>query len=403
MKRELARFTVTEKAEKSVTGGHPWIYGAEVISLEGDYTGGDIIDAFGEKGKYLGSGFVNDASKIRIRLISDNANDRFDADFFRRRVAHAIDYRRTVMGDAFDCCRLIFGEADRFPGMTVDRFGDVLAVQTLCLGIDVRRDMLITFILENLRETGDEIGAVYIRNDSPLRELEGMDTETGFYSAGGLAETDGQTVITENGIRFLVDYAAGQKTGFFLDQKFNRLAVGRLARGKKVLDCFTHTGGFALNCVKCGAERVTAVDISKEACDAARENAKLNGMEDRVDVVCADVFDYLETVKKHEYDLIILDPPAFTKSRETVRNAVRGYGEINERAMRLLGRGGYLATCSCSRFMTAPLFRQMLHDSAKRAGIGLRQIEERRQSPDHPVLWNVPETEYLKFFIFQTV
>lgn len=403
MKRDLPRFTVSAKAARSASGGHPWIYGTEVLGVSGEYENGDVVDVFSEKEKYVGSGFVNDASKIRVRLISDNANDRFDEDFFRRRVAHALDYRRTVMGDAFDCCRLIFGEADRFPGMTVDRFGDVLSVQTLSLGVDARRDMLLRLILENLRSTGDEINAVYFRNDSPVRALEGLPAGTGFYLADGLRETDGRTVITENGIKFAVDYAAGQKTGYFLDQKFNREAVGRLCRGKRVLDCFTHTGGFALNCVKGGAAGVTAVDVSETACAAARENAAMNGMSDKVSVVCADVFDFLDTVKKGDFDLIILDPPAFTKSRDTVRNAAKGYGGINERAMRLLGRGGYLATCSCSHFMTAPLFRQMLHGAADRAGVGLRQIEERRQSPDHPILWNVPETEYLKFFIFQIV
>ncbi|MBR5768352.1 MAG: class I SAM-dependent rRNA methyltransferase [Clostridia bacterium] len=403
VKRDLPRLTVTAKAARSASGGHPWIYGTEVVSDEGGWSGGDVVDVFSEKGKYLGSGFVNGASKIRVRLISCNANDRFDDDFFRRRVSHALDYRRTVMGGAFDCCRLVFGEADRFPGMTVDRFGDVLSVQTLCLGVDMRKDLILGLILDDLRSSGDVINTVYLRNDSPVRALEGLAAETGFYKADGLCETDGRTVVIENGLRFAVDYAAGQKTGFFLDQKFNRAAVGGLCRGKKVLDCFTHTGGFALNCVKGGAERVTAVDVSESACGVARENAAMNGMDDRVDVVCADVFDYLETVRRGEYDLIILDPPAFTKSRDTVKSAARGYGEINERAMRLLGRGGYLATCSCSHFMTAPLFRQMLHGAAERAGVGLRQVEERRQSPDHPILWNVPETEYLKFFIFQIV
>ncbi|MBP5255947.1 MAG: class I SAM-dependent rRNA methyltransferase, partial [Clostridia bacterium] len=248
---------VSAKAARSASGGHPWIYGTEVLGVSGEYENGDVVDVFSEKEKYVGSGFVNDASKIRVRLISDNANDRFDEDFFRRRVAHALDYRRTVMGDAFDCCRLIFGEADRFPGMTVDRFGDVLSVQTLSLGVDARRDMLLRLILENLRSTGDEINAVYFRNDSPVRALEGLPAGTGFYLADGLSETDGRTVITENGIKFAVDYAAGQKTGYFLDQKFNREAVGRLCRGKRVLDCFTHTGGVALNCGKGGAAGVT--------------------------------------------------------------------------------------------------------------------------------------------------
>ena len=399
--RNYSVITISEKAEKSLRGGHPWVYADEVLSISGDYKNGDVVDVKSQKDKYLGSGFINDNSKIRIRLISRNANDKFDASFWERRLRYAIDYRRTVMGDDFSCCRIIFGEADMFPGLTVDNFNGVLVTETLCLGIERIKDILFPALIKIIGEYMP-VTALYERNDSQIRELEGMETYCGFYFGKG----DGCVKISENGIIYNVDYINGQKTGFFLDQKYNRAAIRNIARGKRVLDCFTHTGAFALNAAAAGAAHVTAVDISDSALENAAKNAALNGLQDKISFVCADVFDYLTALAekgRSDYDLIILDPPAFTKSRSTVKDAVRGYKEINLKAMKLLKRGSYLATCSCSHFMTEPLFKQMLHNAAEDAGVSLRQIEARHQSPDHPILWNVPETEYLKFFIFQVV
>ena len=401
--RSTPTATITEKAEKTARAGHPWIFADEVVSVDGIYENGDIVDVRTAKGKFIGSGFINDASKIRIRLISRNANDKFDEDFWARRVKYAVDYRKTVMpGEDFRCCRLIFGEADAFPGLTVDRFDSILVTEVLSLGIEKRKDVIYDSLLSYLRGSGEDITAIYERSDSEIRALEGMEKHAGYFYGGG----DGTVVITENGIKYAVDYVNGQKTGFFLDQKYNRAAVGRIAQGKKVLDCFTHTGAFALNAAKGGAACVTALDISEKAIEDAKKNAERNGLHDKVDFVCADVFDYLTQAyneNRREFDFIILDPPAFTKSRDTVKDAMRGYKEINLKAMRLLPRGGYLATCSCSHVMRDSLFCQMLHSAAEDAGVSLRQIEARQQSPDHPILWNVPETDYLKFYIFKTV
>ncbi len=406
MERSYPKATITEKGERSLRGGHPWVFADEVTALEGDCPDGELVDVYSKKQRYLGTGFYNTHSKIRIRLVSRNANDRFDTAFWERRVRYALDYRKTVMGDDFHCCRLIFGEADQFPGLTVDRFEDILSVQILCLGIEKRKDLILSRLVKTLRDMGETITAVYERNDPAIRELEGMTCYTGFYRGEGLEEASGEVILTENGIRYRVDYVNGQKTGFFLDQKYNRQAAARLAKGRRVLDCFTHTGAFALNCAAAGAAHVTAVDISKDAVEMTRQNAILNGLDDRMSFLCTDVFELLTQMdreKRCDYDYIILDPPAFTKSRSTVKDAIRGYKEINRKAMMLLPRGGYLATCSCSHFMTEPLFKQMLHDAAADASVSLRQIEMRHQSPDHPILWNVPETEYLKFFLFQVV
>ena len=404
--RTFPRFTVTEKAKASVKAGHPWIYHTELLEAQ-PCEDGALADVYSRKGKYLGTGFFNSHSKIRIRILSRNANDRFDEAFFERRLRYAVEYRRTVMGKDFSCCRLIFGEADSFPGLTVDRFGSVLVAQTLSLGIERLKPMLFPLLVSILREYGETIEGIYERNDVAIRELEGMRQGKGTFSADGISrELSGKTQITENGIRYEVDYINGQKTGFFLDQKYNRQAVGRIAPGKRVLDCFTHTGAFALNAAKAGAAHVCAVDISQEAVDMAQKNAALNGLQNTMSFQKANVFDLLTQMAesgKKEYDFIILDPPAFTKSHSTVRNASRGYKEINLKAMKLLPRGGYLATCSCSHFMTDELFCKMLRSAAADAEVSLRQIEGRQQSPDHPILWNVPETDYLKFYIFQVV
>ena len=406
MKAERAypRFTITAKGTRWVEGGHPWIYAQEIVSAPEGVENGALVDAVSEKGKYLGSGFFSRESKIRIRLLSCNANDRFDADFWRRRIRYAWDYRKTVMGADVSCCRVIFGEADGFPGLTVDRFGPVLVAQVLCLGLDRVKDVIFSQLVRVLREDGQDIAGIYERNDVALRDKEGMAQGKGWYPLAGEPLPDfTRTDIVENGIRYTVDFENGQKTGFFLDQKYNRQAVARLARGKTVLDCFTHTGSFALNAARGGAARVTAVDVSEFAVECARENAARNGLSQVVDCMAANVFDLLPQLQKGQYDFIILDPPAFTKSRQTTQRAMAGYKEINYRAMRLLPRGGYLATCSCSHFATEELFRKMLHAAAHDAGVQLRQIEARQQSADHPILWGVEETSYLKFYLFQVV
>ena len=405
--RNYPQAIISEKAATSLRGGHPWVYGDEIRAIHGSYVNGDPVDILTEKEKYLGTGFINDNSKIRIRLITRNTNDKMDEAFWVRRLQYAVNYRKTVMGDDFQCCRLIFGEADQFPGLTVDRFGPVLVAQVLSLGIERVKHILFPALLRILRDMGETIDVIYERNEVAIRELEGMTCYQGFVKGEGLlTDTDGKVLIRENGIQYEVDYVNGQKTGFFLDQKYNRAAVARLARGKHVLDCFTHTGAFALNAAAAGAAHVTAVDVSQDAINMARSNAIRNGLEGNMDFICADVFDLLTEMAKQgrsPYDFIILDPPAFTKSRATIKNAIRGYKEINLKAMKLLPRGGYLATCSCSHFMNNTHFCQMMHNAAADAQVSLRQIEGRQQSPDHPILWNVPETDYLKFYLFQIV
>lgn len=405
--RNYTKIYITPKGEHAARGGHPWVYADEITKVEGIYANGDLVDVVTNKGKYLGTGFINDNSKIRVRIISTNTNDKFDAAFWQRRLQYAIDYRRTVMpGEDFKCCRLIFGEADMFPGLTVDRFNDILVTQTLSLGIELRKEQLFDTLLEILRGQGENIRGIYERNDVKIRELEGMTENKGWFKPETVTDKSTVTEINENGILYSVDVENGQKTGFFLDQKYNRRAVARIAKGKHVLDCFTHTGAFALNAAAGGAASVTAVDVSAEAVRMTGINAEKNGFKDIVKPLEANVFDLLTKLaeeKSHAYDFIILDPPAFTKSGSTVKNAIRGYKEINLKAMKLLPRGGYLATCSCSHFMKEEYFVQMLKDAARDASVSLRQIEARQQSPDHPVLWNVPETYYLKFYIFQVV
>ena len=402
--RNFPKFIITAKGTRWVEQGHPWIYEAEVIRCEGNFENGCLVDAVSEKGKYLGTGFLSLNSKIRIRLISRNANDKFDEAFWRRRIGYAWDYRKTVMAGDLNCCRVIFGEADGFPGLTVDKFSDILVAQTLSVGMEKLKPMLFPLIIEALRADGHEISGIFERNDVKIRELEGLTQGKGWF--GNTHPDSCVTEICENGVYYSVDVENGQKTGFFLDQKYNRLAVARLAKGKRVLDCFTHTGSFALNAAMGGAEHVTAVDVSESAIEMARKNAERNGLSGRIDFIAANVFDLLpelEAKGKKPFDFIILDPPAFTKSRKTVHSAERGYKEINLRALRLLPRGGYFATASCSHFMPSELFVKMLRSAALDAGVELRQIEARQQSPDHPILWNVPETDYLKFYIFQVV
>ena len=407
--RNFIQITITKKGENRARMGHPWVFEGEVLKESEKPENGSLVDVVSEKGKYIGTGFYNDHSKIRVRLLSYNANDRFDEAFFERRVRYAVDYRKTVMpGADFACCRLIFGEADGFPGLTVDRFDDVLVAQVLSLGMERHKNQIFSLLLRVLREMGERVKGVYERNDVKIRELEGMSENKGIAQIpeNELTEADLMPIIVENGLSYMVDVVNGQKTGFFLDQKYNRQAVARIAKGKHVLDCFTHTGAFALNAARGGAASVTAVDISGEALKTAQQNLLRNHLVDVVTTREANVFELLTELKAQghaPYDFIILDPPAFTKSSSTVRSAFRGYKEINLKAMKLLPRGGYLATCSCSHFMEDALFVKMLHEAARDAQVSLRQIEARQQAPDHPILYNVPETDYLKFYLFQVV
>lgn len=405
--RPYPQITITPKGEAALVGGHPWVYEGEVTGFSGPVSDGQLVDVISRRGSWLGCGFFNSRSRIRVRVLSRNPNDRFDRAFWRRRIQYAWDYRKTVMGpEDSRCCRVIFGEADGFPGLTVDRFESVLVAQVLCLGMELIKEELFSLLLEVMRSDGQDVVGVYERNDVAIRGLEGMEQGKGWHPVDGEKAPDFTAVdIEENGIRYTVDFENGQKTGFFLDQKYNRQAVAKLARGRTVLDCFTHTGSFALNAARGGAKHVTAVDVSEFAVACARENARRNGLSDVMECVAANVFDLLPQLEQQpkRYDFIILDPPAFTKSRKTTQRAMTGYKEINYRAMRLLPRGGYLATCSCSHFATEELFLKMLRSAAKDAGVQLRQIEARQQCCDHPILWGVEETNYLKFYLFQVV
>lgn len=406
-KRQFPWVMITKKGEKSVRSAHPWVYSDEITQKSEIKENGCLVDVLSEKGAYLGTGFYSEKSKIRVRILSDNPNEAFTEAFWRRRVEYALNYRKLVMGADYPrCCRIIFGEADGFPGLTIDRYGDLLVSEVLSYGTNGVIDIIYRALCEAFAEQGFPVEGIYERNESALRDKEGLAKTKGWYASDFISE--GKTTITricENGIYYDVDVENGQKTGFFLDQKFNRLAVANIARGKKVLDCFTHTGSFALNAAKGGAKKVSAVDVSSLAVETARENAVKNNLADSMDFICADVFDLLPKLcdEHADYDMVILDPPAFTKSRKTIDSATRGYKEINYRAMRLLPRGGILATCSCSHFMSDEMFRKMLLSAASDAGVGLKCIEFRHQGPDHPILLSVPETDYLKFYLFMIV
>ena len=401
--REYKKVTITNKGEISVLNGHPWIYNGEIVKKD-EIVNGELVDVISLKDKYLGTGFYNDNSKITIRLLSRNANDKFDYDFFKRRVKYAWDYRKSVMPNDLNCIRVIYGEADGFPGLTVDKFNNVLVCQILSLGIDVRKNDILKALYEVLTEDGEDIIGIYEREDAPIRELEGLEQFKGWYDLGLSIPNKTTTEIIENGIKYLVDFENGQKTGFFLDQKYNRLLVKNLAKGHNVLDCCTHTGSFAMNAYLGGALKVKATDISEKAITDAKSNFEMNNM--KIDTEVADVFDTLKRLadsKTKEFDFIIVDPPAFTKSRKTIGNAMKGYEELNYLAMKSLPRGGYLITASCSHFATEELFKRSIMDAALHAGVSLKQVEISGAAPDHPVLWGVPETEYLHFIILQVV
>lgn len=404
--RSYPIYKVNKKAEASLVGGHPWVYENDILEFpETEPENGTLADVVSPKGAYLGTGFVSLKSKIRVRLISRNANDTFDAGFWRRRVEYAWTYRKTVLEPAdLSACRVIFGEADQFPGLTVDRFHDILVTQTLSVGMEKLKPVLFPLLAEVLRADGQTIAGIYERNDEALRAKEGLEQNKGWFDLPGETHpASTQTEICENGVFYHVDFENGQKTGFFLDQKYNRRAVAKLCKGARVLDCFTHTGSFALNAGLAGASHVTGVDASELGVRQARENAALNGLSDRVDFVCEDVFDLLPRLEKQgeKYDVVILDPPAFTKSRNSVKKAVKGYREINLRGMKLVKDGGYLATCSCSHFMDYELFTKTIGQAAASVHRRLRQVDFKTQAPDHPILWGAGDSYYLKFYIFQ--
>lgn len=389
---------ILKKGEgRLLKSGGMWIFDNEISKVKGDYKNGDIVNVLDFDDYPMGKGFINGNSKIRVRMLTRNPEAEIDGNFFRERVRNAWEYRKKTVDTS--CCRVIFGEADFLPGLVVDKFSDVLVVQSLALGIDIHKKLIMSLLVEELKKDGIEIRGVYERSDAKVRSLEGMPRTKGFL--GKPFDTD--VIITENGVKYHVDIENGQKTGFFLDQKYNRLAIQKLCNGASVLDCFTHTGSFALNAGIAGAESVLGVDVSELAVEQATKNAELNGLSDKVKFICRDIFELLPELeeKGEKFDVVILDPPAFAKSQNSVKNATKGYREINLRAMKLVKDGGFLATCSCSHFMTYELFTKTIGQAAKNVHKRLRQVEFRTQAPDHPILWAADESYYLKFYIFQ--
>ena len=389
--------TLKKGEGRTLKAGGMWVYDNEIASVTGEFEEGGIVTVQDFDGYFMGYGFINTRSKITVRLMSRRREHPVNEALIRSRVEDAWNYRKAVTDTG--CCRLIFGEADFLPGIVIDKFSDVLVVESLALGIDRLKPLILEAVKDVLARDGIAIRGIYERSDSKIRLKEGMERFKGFIGE----PFDPKVEIEENGVRYLVNVAEGQKTGFFLDQKYNRAAVARLCPGKKVLDCFTHTGSFALNAGKAGAASVLGVDASDLGIEQARENAALNQLEDRVQFQCADVFDLLPRLEEQgeQFDVVILDPPAFTKSRSSIKNAVKGYREINLRGMRLVKDGGFLATCSCSHFMDPELFARTIREAAHGAHRRLRQVEFRTQACDHPILWAADESYYLKFYIFQ--
>lgn len=396
----MAQAVVTlKKGEgRTLKSGGAWIYDNEIDTIMGSFENGDIVTVHDFDGYPMGKGFINTNSKIRIRMMTRKKDQEIDSDFIKMRVRNAWEYRKKTV--EISSCRVIFGEADWLPGLVVDKFEDVLVMQSLALGIDRFKEEIAQDLKDCMAEDGITIRGVYERSDAKVRKQEGMELVKGFIGE----EFDTKVQIVENGVKYFVDVKDGQKTGFFLDQKYNRQSIHRLCKNAKVLDCFTHTGSFALNAGIAGASSVLGVDASQLAVDQATENAALNGLSDTVKFQCEDVFELLPTLEQQgeKFDVVILDPPAFTKSRNSIKNAVKGYREINLRGMKLVRDGGYLATCSCSHFMDYELFTKTLHQAASNVHKRLRQVEFRTQAPDHPILWaGEEESYYLKFYIFQ--
>ena len=395
---ESAVVRIKKGEGRSLKAGGMWIYDNEIDTIKGDYANGDMVFVEDFDGYPLGHGFINTNSRLTVRIMSRKKDTVVDDDLLEMRVRAAWEYRKTTTDTS--SCRLIFGEADFLPGIVIDKFSDVLVVESLALGIDRFKPVILDKLKKVLAEDGIQIRGVYERSDAKVRLQEGMERFKGFIGD----PFDTKVEIVENNVHYLVDVKDGQKTGFFLDQKYNRLAIQRLCAGKRVLDCFTHTGSFALNAGLAGASSVLGVDASELGVAQAEENAALNGLSDTVKFRCADVFELLPELERQgeKFDVVILDPPAFTKSRSSVKNAVKGYREINLRGMKLVKDGGYLATCSCSHFMTPELFEKTIREAAGNVHKRLRQVEYRTQAPDHPILWSGDETSYyLKFFIFQ--
>ena len=395
---EIKAIVALKKGEgRTLRAGGLWVYDNEIESITGTVENGELVLVKDCNGYPMGIGFINRNSKITIRLLTRNKDAVIDKEFFRKRVKDAWEYRKKTVDTS--SCRVIFGEADYVPGMVIDKFEDVLVVQSLALGIDRYKMLILELLKEELAADGIQIRGIYERSDAKVREQEGMKREKGFLSE----PFDTKVQIVENGVKYMVDVEDGQKTGFFLDQKYNRLAIQKLCKDAKVLDCFAHTGSFALNAGIAGAKEVIGVDASDLGCRQAEENAKLNGLENTVSFVCADVFELLPELeeKGEQFDVVILDPPAFTKSRNSVKNAMKGYREINMRGLKLVKLGGYFATCSCSHFMTPELFTEVIGQAARSVHKRLKQVEYRTQAPDHPILWSSEESYYLKFYIFQ--
>ena len=418
--RPYPRIVVTRKAARSLKAGHPWVFEGEVLEAE-PCANGSVVDVFEENGTWQGAGLLSQESKIRVRIVTRNANDRVDEAFWARRVAWAWEHRKVAMGGRAlpgcepdtNACRVIFSEADGMPGLIVDRYEHVLVAQVGTVGMELLRPTIYPLLLQTLQADGQDVRCIYERNDSPARAKEGLPQYKGWWDGEAAKVPESARIkVVENGLVFDLDIENSQKTGFFLDQKYNRRAVRQIAGGRRVLDCFCHVGPFGLNAAAGGADFVRCVDVSQTAIDLAAENARLNGLDDRMDFTCANVLEYLPELRQDRarlreqggpFDLIVLDPPAFTKSRGTIKHAAKGYREINYEAMRLLPRGGYLATCSCSHFMTRDLLAEAIADAAHQANVQLKQVEERQQAPDHPILWGVPESHYLDFFVFQVV
>ena len=404
IKQENVAIVTLKKGEgRTIKAGGAWVFNNEIETITGRFHNGDLVIVHDFDGYPMGKGYINQNSKIRVRLLTRHVNQEIDESFFQMRLQNAWNYRKDTVDTS--SCRLVFGEADFLPGIVIDKYEDVLVMECLTLGMERYKEQLANLMKQILQKDGIQIRGVYERSDAKEREKEGLSRVKGFIGA----EFDTNVEITENGVRYMVDVVNGQKTGFFLDQKYNRLAIQKLCKGKRVLDCFTHMGTFALNAGIAGASEVTGLDISEFAVEQATENAKRNSLSDTVTFRAANVLDELPKLAAagEKYDVVILDPPAFTKSRQATKNAIKGYREINMKGLKLVKDGGYLATCSCSHFMTQELLEKTVKEAAKATHRRLRQVEFRTQAPDHPILWansaNVPESYYLKFFIFQVV
>ena len=390
----ISKFFLHQGKNKKAEGGRPWIYIDEINEYDGDYENGDIVEVYNHKNYFIGKGYINDKSKITIRILTRDQDEEINKDFFKKRFQMAWEYRKTVIDTS--SCRFIFGEADFLPGLTVDKFEDYYVIQIATFGMEQYRDLFVDILVNEYGAKG-----VYERSDLSTRLIEGLEQRKGFLTA----PFDTNVQIIENGVKYIVDLENGQKTGFFLDQKENRAAIHRICKDKDVLDCFTHTGSFALNAGIAGAKSVLGIDVSEHAIECANTNAKLNGLEDRVKFEVHNAFDILSSWSKEgkQFDVVILDPPAFTKSKNTINGAKRGYKEINLRGLKMVKSGGYFATCSCSHYMSEDLLKSTINEAARDAHRILRQVELRTQSADHPILWNSDESYYLKFFVFQVI